>query len=239
MSVLGRIADAFGYDLVPHRRPLRLFHHLAVLLPALDIDLVVDVGANAGQYATRLRRSGYRGTILSYEPLGSMQPVLMRAARRDVAWIIRDCALGAAAATATIRMSPDSSWSSLKSFTSWGRDRFPSQDRDAMPEEIRVVRLDADLPQHVPDWRERRIFLKLDTQGSDQEAFAGAEGILPAIWALQAEVPFLGIYEGAPRYAEAMAAFEAKGFETTGLFPVKRDRKSHRMIEMDCVMRRM
>jgi FkbM family methyltransferase len=237
--MLKRLAEAFGYDLVRRDRQLRLDSHLAVLLPALDIDLIIDVGANTGQYAARLRRNGYRGEILSYEPLSAMQPVLQRAARADGRWIIRDCALGAEPGHATIRMSPDSSWSSLRGFTDWGRARFPSQDRDAEPEEISVVRLDADLPAQMPDWETRKIFLKLDTQGFDQEAFAGAEGVMSAIQALQAEVPFLSIYDGAPRYAEAMAAFEAAGFETTGLFPVKRDRKTHRMIEMDCVMRRM
>ena len=237
--MLKRLAAAFGYDLVRRDKQLRLDSHLSVLLPALGIDLVVDVGANAGQYARRLRQIGYTGDILSYEPLSAMQAVLRRSAWQDARWAVRDVALGAEAGTATIRMSPDSSWSSLRGFTDWGRARFPSQDRDAQPEEISIVRLDGDLPEQVPDWRERAIFLKLDTQGFDQEAFAGAEGILGAVRALQAEVPFLSIYDGAPRYAEAMAAYEAKGFEVTGLFPVKRDRRTHRMIEMDCVMRRV
>jgi FkbM family methyltransferase len=237
--MLKRLAEALGYDLIRRDKQVRLDSHLAVLLPALGVDLVIDVGANTGQYAKRLRKIGYAGDILSYEPLSAMQATLTRAARQDGRWIVRDCALGEEAGTATIRMSPDSSWSSLRGFTEWGKERFPNQDRDAKPEEIRVLRLDDDLPEHIPDWDSRSIFLKLDTQGFDQEAFAGVQGVLGSIVALQAEVPFMSIYEGAPRYAEAMAAFEAKGYEVTGLFPVKRDRKTHRMIEMDCVMRRV
>lgn len=237
--MLKQLAGALGYELIRRDKQVRLDSHLMVLLPALGIDLVIDVGANTGQYARRLRKNGYRGDILSYEPLSAMQATLNREARQDGRWIIRDYALGTEEGTATIRMSPDSSWSSLRGFTDWAKERFPSQDRDAKPEDIRIVRLDQDLAQQVPDWETRSIFLKLDTQGFDQEAFAGTRGVLGSIVALQAEVPFLSIYEGAPRYAEAMAAFEAQGFEVTGLFPVKRDRKTHRMIEMDCVMRRV
>ena len=49
---------------MPERLHLtRLFKHYAV-------DCVFDVGANDGQYARFLRRSvGYRGPIISYEPI--------------------------------------------------------------------------------------------------------------------------------------------------------------------------
>jgi len=36
--------------------------------------------------------------------------------------------------------------------------------------------------------------------------------------------------------SEALAAYEAAGFEITALYPVSRDRRTARVLEFDCVM---
>lgn len=239
MNIWRTIGRWFGYDMFRLERQARIETHLAALLPKLGVNVVVDAGANTGQYARSLRRLGYHGRIVSYEPLDSVHGQLARAAQADAQWTTRRLALGASGGNATIRMSPDTSWSSMRGFSAFGSRRFAEQDCNAVEEAIEVVRLDADLPELIADITEPRIYLKMDTQGFDLEVFKGASGLLDRIVALQAEVAFQQIYEGAPGYREALATFEEAGFAVTGMFPVKRDRKSLRMIEMDCVMRRV
>src|SRR5581483_618078 len=53
---------------------------LRSLLARHRIDLVFDVGANRGQFAQALRRLGYRGEIVSFEPLAAHGEALRAAA---------------------------------------------------------------------------------------------------------------------------------------------------------------
>ena len=43
----------------------------ARLLTSERVDLLLDVGANEGQYAVRMRRAGFQGRMISFEPLSA------------------------------------------------------------------------------------------------------------------------------------------------------------------------
>lgn len=58
----------------------------ARVLSELSIDLVLDVGANRGQYASELRSMGYRGRIISFEPLPSAFAELSTTLASDPLW---------------------------------------------------------------------------------------------------------------------------------------------------------
>ena len=52
------------------------------------IDTVLDIGANKGQYAQSLRRFGFKGRIISFEPLNKEFNILQKNSKNDSNWIV-------------------------------------------------------------------------------------------------------------------------------------------------------
>ncbi|MEV1019908.1 hypothetical protein [Streptomyces sp. NPDC050264] len=59
-----------------------------------EIDLVLDAGGQDGAFGRALRRRGYRGRIVSFEPFGGARAPVRRVAARDVDWHVLPYALG-------------------------------------------------------------------------------------------------------------------------------------------------
>jgi FkbM family methyltransferase len=236
-SVL-RVSRSLGYDIVPLRdmkeRDFAL--HLGELLAHLEIDCVLDVGANVGQYHDFLRNKVlFEGTIISFEPVSRHVAVLRERAQADPDWHIQDCALGAKDGSLSINVMVSDQFSS---FLEPDNSRVHDYDGLNVPcrtETVAVKTLDGVLPELRQRLGFRRPYLKLDTQGFDIEVLEGALQSLAGIPALQSEASVIGIYKGMPGYMETIRYLGGRGFDITGLYPVSRDR-SLRLIEFDCVM---
>jgi FkbM family methyltransferase len=208
--------------------------HVAWLLRELDINCVLDVGANIGQSAQRLRSEGYAGRIVSFEPVPALADQLRRTAEGDPNWSVVQCALGDADEETEIHVRPGAMSSILPS-SDFGKS-WSNRLRDAETQTISVRRLDGLFADAVAGIAEPRVYLKLDTQGYDLQAFAGAGETVKQIVGLQSEVSCVPIYDHMPRLPEQISVYEAAGFEITGMFPVTRHRATLRVIEFDVTM---
>lgn len=206
----------------------------AWLLRATEANCVLDVGANVGQYAKALRGAGYQGRIVSFEPVSRAFAQLRSAAADDPEWHVHPYALGRTDGTAQINADPKT-LSSMLPASEFGREW---SDRLSRPrtETIQVRRLDSVFDEVTAGLDPVRAYLKMDTQGFDLEAFAGAARTLDQVVGLQSEVACVPLYDGMPRMSEQVAAYEAEGFEAAGMFQVSRDLPTLRVIEFDLVM---
>lgn len=198
------------------RRGLALRRHPGArrqrLLDALDVDLVVDVGAARGGFAQEIRSFGYAGRIVSFEPLAAAFADLAATSAPDAAWEVRPRALGSTPGEAEINVASNSDSSSL----------LPMDDRHvaAAPqvgyvatETITVARLDDELA----DDPARRPFLKLDTQGFEREVLDGGTQALERAVGLQLELSFVPLYAGGMLVDEAISFAYAHGFVLAAL----------------------
>ena len=222
---------------VQHRLPaLRFLEREATrlaLVRELGIDLVLDVGANEGQFARDVRR-GWPGPIVSFEPVEATWRALAAASARDPLWHAERVALGREPGVASINVSTSSVFSSLLAPNPWCVDAFGPQSAAARTERVRVERLDALLPALPGGADACAIFLKMDTQGFDLEVFEGAAGVLDRVAMVQSEVSLVPLYEGMPGWHESIARFEAAGFAVAGMFPVVVH--GRRVVEYDCLL---
>jgi FkbM family methyltransferase len=236
-SVL-KVSRAFGYDIVPLRemkeRDFAL--HLGELLNHLEIDCVLDVGANVGQYHDFLRNKVlFEGPIVSFEPVSRHVALMKQRAHEDPHWDIEPYALGAKEGSLDINVMVSDQFSSFLEPDNSRIHEFEGLNVPSRTETVAVKTVDAMLPELRQRLGFKRPYLKLDTQGFDIEVLEGARQSLPGIPALQSEASVIGIYKGMPGYVETIRYLGDKGFDITGLYPVSRDR-SMRLIEFDCVM---
>lgn len=227
-----------AYACIPSRSIKEAWFNLDVqrqlLFRQRDVDLVIDVGANAGQFGMSIRRS-YKGELLSFEPSSEAFRGLQQAAAGDAAWRLFQCALGEQSAFLDLKLSAHSAFNSFLSTNDYCADQFGARAVGTREERVAVRRLDDVLREQVPNIGQRRAFVKLDTQGFDLNVFRGMQGILDRVVAFQAEVSLRALYREAPGWLECMRVYEDAGFRVGGMFPVTLDENGY-PIEYDCFM---
>jgi len=235
----------FGYDLAKRSSfslgdpssVAAIAQHLAELLPALSIEVVIDVGANMGQYYDFLRdRVGFTGRVISFEPIPELAQALKERSRADPKWAVHNIALGRQQGTLPLNMSHKTGWSSLLQKAGRDVNEVAASITIERVADVRIQTLQDVFDTIEPGLDPASTYLKLDSQGFDLEIMLGAQALLQRIPALQSELELVAVYEGAPDYLDVLRFLRSKGFAITGLFPIWAD-KSFRVGEIDAVFR--
>lgn len=220
-----------GYEL--HRDPA---YYRGRLLRDFGIDLVFDVGAASGRYVQELRRFGFTGQAVSFEPLSAAFRVLNSAAAKDPRWMVHRTALGACAGSADLHVAANGDSSSLLPMLGRHLEAAPHT-RYGATERVDVARLDDIAPDYLR--RSRSALLKVDTQGYEREVLAGATDTLPRLRGLALEVSFVPLYQGGMLYEEAFAFVADCGFAPVSVEPGLRDRRSGQLLQADVLFMRL
>jgi FkbM family methyltransferase len=230
-----RCARALGYDIAQDDGHLTLGAHLGTLFSVLGINCVIDVGAHEGGFAQLLRSSGYRGDIVSIEPVSESFEALKRHFVDDPRWRGHRFALGERNGTMPIRVLAATNLASLLPPSPYATECFGDSARVLRTEPVDVFRLDGILDRLTSHVAAPHLYLKVDTQGYDMRVVEGAGASLQRFLALQTELPVKALYEGVVPMTEGIERLTRLGFELSGMYPVCRDRDGLQMVEYDCV----
>lgn len=206
------------------------------ILRGRGIDVVLDVGANRGQYARELRRYGYAKRICSFEPLpGAFERLAVRA-DGDAGWRAFNLALGAEDGTAALNVAGNEGASS---------SMLPMLDRhrEAAPESAYVDIVDVPVRRLDSLWADLVVagetpFLKLDVQGFEGEVLKGAAGSIDSLAGLQVEISLAPLYAGTLTLREVLDRAEAWGMRLVHLEPGFADPRSGDLLQVDGVFMR-
>jgi len=110
------------------------------VIAANNVDIVLDVGANDGDYGRDLRDEGYRGRIHSFEPLPSAYERLSRSIWDDPLWDAVPYGVGDQPGTLQLNISNADVFSSFKQLNEFGQASANAKVVDTV--EAQVVRLD-------------------------------------------------------------------------------------------------
>lgn len=206
---------------------------MQALIAHQRVDLVLDVGANAGQYALALRDSGYRGQIVSFEPLSDAWTRCAARAASDPRWTLAPrMALGASDGQVEIHVAKNSASSSLLPMREIHRLAAPESEYIGV-EKVDLRRLDRVAADAVG--AAARTLLKIDTQGYEMEVLAGASGILDRVHGVQVEISLTPLYDNSPSMVDVLRMLEARGFTPFAILPEFVDPRTGRMLQVEGV----
>jgi FkbM family methyltransferase len=214
---INRVARRLGYE-VRQYTPLRSFAAARARLLE-GVDVVVDVGANTGQYGELLREDGYSGRLVSLEPVAEAYAGLRERAAADGTWEAVCVAVSDADGEVTLNVTGDSRSSSILP----RNERFSDKPGWA-PKESRPVparRLDGLVAELLRPGE--RAYLKLDVQGYERTVLAGAGDALGRFDALELELSVTPLYDGQPAVGEMLPLLAERGFRPVCLEPILLD----------------
>jgi FkbM family methyltransferase len=210
-------------------------HPLARRMRLIDehrIDVVLDVGANVGQWAADLRELGYRDWIVSFEPLSAAFAQLRKRAARDPRWKTVNLALGPNPGKATINIAGNSQSSSLLPMLDQHVKSAP-QSAYVGREEITVQTLATALDEHRA--LGQRSYVKIDAQGYERLILDSGGDALSQVAGVQLEMSLTPLYQGEELLPQMVEHMSRLGFALMSLEPGYADPTTGRLLQVDGV----
>jgi len=201
-------------------------------LTARRCSVAIDVGANRGNYGALLRRIGFKGRIISAEPIASTFALLTARAARDQHWHVLNVAVGDAEGEIEMKVMSDDSFCSALTPNEYGREAFPVGTTVVKTATIPLTTVTDILSNHEKEFPCERVHLKSDTQGFDMHVLRGAAKKLNQIHSIQLELSMSAIYLNQPNYLEQLEFLAQNGFSLSAIHPVTR-KADFALIEAD------
>ncbi len=203
------------------------------ILAGLQLNTVVDIGANRGQFALCIRRLYPDAQIFSFEPLSKPAGAWMRSFGDDARARLFKKAVALQSGSATMHVSRWDVSSSLLPFAQAQHENFLLTE-EASREVVETTTLEACIDEQV--LRDPAL-LKLDVQGFELSALQGCGRLLERFRYVYVESSFIELYVGQALATEVIGFLFSRGFSLMCVANLSRGR-STRPIQADFLFSR-
>ena len=237
MNLKEKIKKLFwGFDIHISRFSNHVFGRHKRLIKTYEIDVVLDVGANTGQFAKQMRDvMGFSGKIISFEPVSVSYELLDLNAKEDPKWEIRQFALGDSNREEEINIAKNSYSSSFL--------KMQLQHLQAAPESaylgkeiVNIKTLDSVFNNICS--KEDNVYLKIDTQGYESKILKGAKESLKTIDTIQLEMSLVPLYQDEMLFIDLYELLKNKGYSLVSLEPGFFDKSTGELLQVDGIFRK-
>jgi FkbM family methyltransferase len=206
-------------------RRLKLFKHY-------KINLLFDVGANTGGYGQIMRKFGFQGRIVSFEPLCSAFKKLKEKVSKDSLWQVENFALGNREGKSKINVSKNSVSSSILEMLQLVTNVAPDAGCIGS-EEIKIYRFDDVFHRYYRAGDS--VFLKIDTQGYEKKILKGAVKSLKNIAGLQVETSLVPLYQGETLMHDLVRFIKKLGYTMMSIEPGFHNPATGQLLQADLI----
>ena len=201
------------------------------MLRTYNVNLIFDVGANAGQFGVLLREIGFDGKIVSFEPLSDARECLLNISRNDPMWqIALQTAIGEENGEIEIQIAGNSQSSSVLDMLDT-HVRAAPESKYIGKEKVALRKLDSIAADYMDS--NSIAFIKIDTQGYETQVMNGAKKLMSQIVGLQVEISLVPLYKGQCLFDEMLKKLKNDGFELWSISTVFSDPNTAQLLQVD------
>ena len=231
-KIIKKIFNLFGLHICKLNVYSSPAYQIVKALEVHKINIVFDIGANTGQFASELREQGYTGKIISFEPLSQAYKTLVKHASDDINWIVHSrTAVGATMEDCiSINVAGNSVSSSILPMLETHINAVPDS-QYIHTEQVSLITLDSILEQYTD--LSDNFFIKIDTQGYEWAVLDGAPQALKKCKGVLTELSLVPLYEGQKLWIECIERLKNLDIKLYSIQPGFTEPKTGKTLQVD------
>jgi FkbM family methyltransferase len=232
-KIIKNIASKFGFQIskiAPNNCPS---YQLQKFYDEMNIDLIIDIGANEGQFIRDARKWGYRGEVWSFEPSRCAFNLLYQNSINDPKWCIYHQAVGDFDGEIELNISKNSVSSSILGMEKLHLETALSSIYiDA--EVVKISRLDAFCEKEQVS--NKNYFVKIDVQGYEANVLKGGMSTLKNARGVLCELSLVPLYEEQELWLSMVRKFDELGLSIWSIYPGFTDQNTGKTLQVDVIL---